>query len=281
MGKPVFLSDNVFSTRIYGTHVTVSAEEEATNFPASRVGNGRRSANDYWTPTTANSNTWIQSVTDRVRAVNCLVVDESNLKGETVQLFVSSDAQTTQDTVLNLTIPTLSTSGMSLESGVGALTEDNRTWAILFDTRMGTSFRFDIDAMGAGNVPTVSGIWLGLAHEVPEDFDMPWSEDMDRLNVIRTASEAGWLGLGNATPQRVGQLGIRIRDTFRYDIHRLHYRSLYGAGVPSWVWFDRDQGERGMCIVRPDGQWGFGYDREWALRRKAVIPYQEHQPKVL
>lgn len=281
MGKPVFLADNVFSDRIYGTQITVSAQEDNPEYPVSRIVNGRRSPNDYYTPLTANVDRYVQSDSLRARAVNCLVVDESNLKGEAVQLTISSDSQTTQDTAVDVTIPTLATMGMSLESSIGAVTEDNRTWAIMFPLRIGTSFRFNASAMGAGLFPTIGNLWLGLAHDVPRAFDLPSSEDMDRLNALRTASEAGWLGMGNATPQRLGQFEIRIEDMWRYDIHRLHYRSLYGVGVPSWVWFDRDQAERGMCVVRPDAQYGFGYEPRWKLRRRATIPYEEHAPMVL
>lgn len=281
MGKPVFLADNLFSTRIYPAHL-LTAEEEAAGFPVERLANGRRSANDYWTPTTANSQTWAQSQTDRARASNCCVIDASNLpeNGATVRLKISSDAMTTFSTPFDLTLPQFASMGSSLDGGLGSLTEDARTWAILFDLQVGTYFRLEVDAMGAGLLPTIGGLWVGLAHDVPRDFDMPWSEDMDRLNVLRTASEAGWLGLGNAVPQRVGQFGLRVDDAFRYDAHRLHYRSLYGMGMPSWVWFDRDQAERGMCILRPDGQFGFSYEQGWALRRRVTIPYQEHQPAV-
>lgn len=282
MGNPVFLADNVFSTHIYSGH-TLTAEEEADGFPVERLANGRRSTNDYWTPTTANSDTWVQSQADRARCVTCCVIDASNLpeNGATVRLKVSSDAMTTFSTPFDLTLPQFAAVGGSLESGLGALTEDLRTWAILFPPEVGTYFRLEVDAMGAGLLPTIGGLWVGLAHDVPRDFDMPWSEDVDQLTVVRTASDANWLGLGTATPQRVGQFGLRIDDEFRYDVHRLHYRSLYGMGVASWVWFDRDQAERGMAILRPDGAFGFAYEEDWALRRRATIPYQEHQPTVL
>ena len=70
----LLLSENFFNPIQYPSHV-IAANEAAAGHEAFRVGNGRRSVLDYWTPTTANAEAWNKVTCDRVRAANCVVID--------------------------------------------------------------------------------------------------------------------------------------------------------------------------------------------------------------
>src|SRR5574342_1254301 len=108
MGRPAILADDLVNTRLYPNHV-LDAEEEPAGFEAFRCQNGRRSELDYAAAATANSDWWLRSVFDRVRAFDYMAIDwNTNLLGRAIKLqctFDATDFLGTYVTPLNLTLP--------------------------------------------------------------------------------------------------------------------------------------------------------------------------------
>lgn len=95
------LSENFYNLRQFPNHTLSTKEGGSTPTPANgqsgyevhRVANARRHSRDYYTPTAANSNADLDVTCDRVRAADMLVLDRnSNLAGETVRLWASSES---------------------------------------------------------------------------------------------------------------------------------------------------------------------------------------------
>src|SRR5574342_985447 len=92
MGRPVLLADDLFNTRLYTGHV-VTANEEPAGYEAYRAQDGRRSELDYAAAATANSDWWLRSVCDRVRAFDYMAIDwNTNLLGRAIKLQCTFDA---------------------------------------------------------------------------------------------------------------------------------------------------------------------------------------------
>ena len=273
MSRPVFLSENLFNERQFPDH-TIDAEEEPTGYEAWRVATGRRSGIHWWEPTTANSDTYIDVTCDRVRAADLLVIDRGhNLANYDFEIRGSQDDFTTYETVLDTTIPAVSTPG-TLDDGV--LTEEG-VYIRRVDLRGYKYWRPFIPAMGAGLKPKIVGLYLGLSYS-PEHLDMPLGVDADTMIVAETQSEAGWLGRGSVTQRREDTINLRLSNFTEYDQARYHIQGLYGAGFPMWYIPDDEQADQAMCIVRPaGGSLGF-YRRTDYGYAQASFAYLEHEP---
>jgi hypothetical protein len=272
--NPVFLVDNLLNAESQYRGHTVAGEEEPVGNEAWRVADGRRSRGDYWTPTTANSDTYVEVDCDRVRGADTLVLD-ANLAGYDIELRGSCDDWTTYESVLDLTIPSVSAPG-ALDSALGVLTEDG-VWAIAFDLRAYAYWRIFVDAMGAGLKPQIYGAWLGKSYQ-PDYFNLPWAEEPDELLFGEVVSEAGWRGTTKATQRRGGQITLQLSDYAEYELARFHLQSLYGSGQPMWIFFDDQQADRGVLAERPQGDLGFRFGPDWAYRQ-AQINWVEREPR--
>jgi len=274
VGSAVFLVENFFNVHQFPDHV-IDAAEEPTGTEAWRVGTGRRDTeSNKWTPTTANSSTYLDVECNRVRSADMLVMDGHNLAGYDFELHGSNDDHTTHESILDLTIPAVSAPGR-LEDGV--LTEEG-AYVRRVDLPRGYKYwRPYFPAMGADLKPIVTGLWLGLSYST-DDLVRPADVDMTELHAAETMSEHGWLGRGHATRSRVGTFNIDLWGFMKYDLARYHLSTLFGKGYPMWFVPDSDQADRAFCVVRPGGsRVGFQLGQRWSYE-SAQIPYIEHQP---
>jgi hypothetical protein len=273
MGTPHVAVENVFSITQFPNHV-VAAEEAATGAEAFRVANGRRSAQDYWTPTTTNSDTWLKVTCDQIRGATFVALDRGhNLGGYTVRIDVSNDDFTTYETAFTGVLPAASVPG-SVDDALGVRTEEG-AWLKRFDLRAGKYWRLFVPAMGASLKPQVVGLWVGMALDLAY-LDQPFQDDQDELIAAIETSAAGWDGVGRVVQRRAHELRIAITGYADYDLVRYHLQGHYGARRPMWLIHDVDQSDRALLVVRPPGTLGFGFEPGWGWRR-GTVRYVEHE----
>jgi len=275
--RPVFLVENFYSTLQFPAHV-VSAEEEATDNEAFRVSTGRRSGRDKWSPTTLNSDTYIDTACDRVRAADCIVLDRGhNLGGYDVELRGSNQAAfTTYETILDITLPTASAPG-HIDDALGVRTEEG-AWLKRFAPRPYQYWRTFVPAMGASLKPEIVGLWLGLSYS-PQYLDMPWNEDGTELVVRQTGNEVGWVGRGVANKVRTGAISLSLSSYQEYEAKaRYHLQGLYADGFPMWIIFDEEQADRAVLADMPAGSLRLEYTPGAHGYRTGQVGWREREP---
>jgi len=280
MGLPRFLVENFFNLDMFPGH-TVSAEEEATDHEARVVGAVRRHPRNFWTPTTANSDTWLQAACDRVRCADMIVGDRvHNLSGETVSLEVSSDGFTTSTEVFSLTFPTYVFRGSRLDQLPGVLTEEG-AWCYKFPFHHGKQWRFNVGAMGAGEKPQVGGLYLGKSWQSMRHPQMPSDDEPQRLAFEQKVSPALWSGSNRKARRRESgstPMVIPLASDLEHDQVRYHFKSLYWAGRHMWIVFDDEVAERAVLAEAPPGVHGAPWQDPY-LHRVLTVHWNEYNPK--
>jgi hypothetical protein len=263
--------DNLFdSVEQYPAH-TVTAEEEPAGLEASRFAAGRR--DQHASATTANSDWWIKSAFDRVRAFDFVCLWDHNLLGETVRIEASDDDFTTTQAIFDGVLPTTPGTG-DVDDALGVLCEDGLMWLKRFPTRTAVAVRIYSVAMGAGLKPLVNGL-LGLS--VSFDRDMGELVDANDLLATTERNEAGYVGMGRRTVFPSGAVPIHHATLDAYEQFRYHLKR-YGASAPAVLIFDEAQAEQALMVQRPDQRLGFRRDRSYFYPFGA-LPYQVHEPR--
>lgn len=275
MPTSLLLVDNLFSLSQYPDHL-ITATEEAADHEAYHVGNGRRSALDYWIPNTANTDMKVQAAFGRVRAFNCLIIDRGhNLAGKTVNgSYWSSASSVGAPTYMGSTIPIAS--GPGSPDDVNGVTTEEGVFIKRFNMVAASNASVDVPAGGASFKPQIVGIYLGLCWTPPTP-DFPWSEDEQDLISVDVQSDTGWIGSPRINNRRQGTLMLRLRDTDNYDQARLT-KGLYDQRNPMWIAYDDQEAQKIVCAIRPQGSTGWRLDRDWTNKRRAEIPWIEHEP---
>lgn len=276
IGMPVFLVENLFSDVQFSNH-TISAEEEPSNNEAFRVATGRRSAQNMWTSSTANSDTWIKTVCDRVRGADMIAIDRGhNLAGYEILLQGSNDSFTTSEDIFDITMPAVTAPG-SIDDTLGVLTEEGAWLRRFSPVRSYESFRLYVPAMGAGLKPQIRGLYVGKSLS-PRPYDFPTYDEPFEPMMEVIESEAGWRGVNALTIRRQGTIGLRMRSVIEYDQARYHLVGHFARNRPMWVVFDQYQADRSILVVQ-NGGFAFGFDGAWLYRRALNIPWVEHEPQ--
>lgn len=280
MGQPLFLVDNLFNGGFPGSQYpnnTITAEEEGTNHEVFHLANGRRSPLDFWTSTTANSDTWAETRCNRVRAADMVVIDAGhNLAGETVQIEGSDDNFTTIDTIHSAIIPSVSSPG-NIDNALGIVTEEG-VWMRRVPLRAHRYYRVFIPAMGADLRPQIIGLWIGLSWE-PGLFWNPLAANRVSISGPETITPQRWRGRALLGTERVVSMTVKLPSLFAYDQARLHIEGLFAANEPMWVIPDQDQADQAFLAVPPLGRIGFNFgdSSDWGYLQM-VIEAIEHEP---
>ena len=264
--------DNLFdAVEQYPAH-TVTAEEEPAGLEASRFAAGRR--DQHASATTANSDWWIKSVFDRVRALDFVCLWDHNLLGETVRIECSDDDFVSPAQIIfDATLPTTPGVG-DVDDALGVVCEDGLMWCKRFPFRIAHAVRIYSVAMGAGLKPLVNGL-VGLS--VSFDRDLGELVDANDLLATRERNEAGYVGMGRRTVLPSGAVPIHLPTLFAYEEFRSHLKR-YGGASPAVLIFDEAQAEQALMVHRPDQRLGFRRDRSYFYPFGA-IPYEVHEPK--
>ena len=276
MNTPRWCADNLFNDFIYPSH-TLTANEEATEAEAWHVANGRRSDDDYWTPTTANNDAWVEVACDRVRAADFIAIDRGhNLAGKTVKLECSDDDFTTTEEVFSITFPSSYAPGSTLSSASGARTEEG-AWVKSFDLRAAKYWRLYIGA-AASIPPRVVGLWLGKAWSPGEYMERPWDDGPVDVRYAATETPHAWVGAGVVSNRRSGDVTVRLDNFFAEDVAR-RFLHDYGRRRTAWYVPNPDQAERSFLVtVPPSGRLALPYDTGWGYRQ-ARFGFIEHEPE--
>lgn len=276
MGKGVFAVESVYSTVQFPGHV-ITANEEAGGHHAARVGRGVRSSQNYWAPTTANAEAWIQATFDRLRAFDFIAIDRHNLGGHTVKLRVSSDGFSTYEEIFSAVVPS-STSGGAESLAYGAVTFDG-AYLRRFDVRAGTAVRLVVSAMGADLRPRIPGLYVGLSWQPSSFFDRPLAPNAGETLVQPFETPHGWMGSGQTNRRRSGELTLRLGDFFEYDLAAYHIEGHFARNRPMWVIHDDEQAQESwLAVPRPGSRIGFAYERDWAYPKAVSLQLIEHEP---
>ncbi len=286
MGAPLLLADNLLAATQYGSNVLV--DQSGTTGPVGnevwRVGDGRRSAFDFWQPGVTNADAFLLltcmglpagSTTPTVmpRGANCLIVDRGhNLGGFAVKLLGSND-NVSFATVVSAFVPTV---GGVIGGANGVLTEEG-AWLVTFPSQGYAYWKFDVPAMGVGLQPAIVGLWLGMAYQ-PVALYRPFMEHPTDFRAQETVSPLGWRGRGPRAFNRSGALNVRMNDFFEYvQLARFTLDELFGAGVPMWVVQDQDRATEAFLALRPIGTQGFVQPQNWATPI-GTLNVLEHEP---
>lgn len=278
MGTALLLVDNLFSVAQYPDH-TLTAEEEASGFEVEKVQNGRRRADDHWEPTTANSASWIKVQCDRPRAANCLIFDRGhNWDGLTASVEISGDDSTYQTALSSVTVPANPAPGRP-DTPDGVHTMEG-AWIKTFDLDAALYWRIALGAGGAGVVPQLVGVWLGLALEV-DYLDLPSSPNRSSVVVDAQVNQAGWAGSHPTGRPRGGTVDFKVQHFGALGWLRLHLEENFGQpGRPMWIVHDQDAAHLAVLGVRRGDPFGIEQTQQW-VRGMVSIPWREHDPRLL
>jgi hypothetical protein len=279
MGSPAFLVKNYYSDLQYTGH-TIAANEEASDHEAWRVADGRRSAQDYWTPTTANAAAWNKVDCAVSRAGDMVALDRGhNLGGKTIKLQKSTD-DFSGDTVdvFTATIPTTVSDDTALTATNGALTPEG-AWVKAFTSTSSRYWRLLVNAMGAGEKPQVVGWFLGEMW-TPDYLRMPMPDEDYRLVYGETViPSTGWRGRTKPVQQRLGEVNARLADASAYQTSAEHIRDRFFAGYPMWIVYDDAAAERTVLADWTGQQEGFRFALGW-YPRQGRFSWTERAAKV-
>lgn len=272
-----YLSDNLFDPTIYQDHV-LSAEEEASGNEVERISDGRRSARDRWEPTTANSSTYVEVACDVTRSADLLVIDrEHNLSGVGIELLGSDDDFGTAGTsVFDVTVPSTVTEPDALSGGPVRTLEG--AVLISFTSASYESWRLVIDAMGAGLVPKISGLWLGTSF-VPSTGPLlaGYDDEAGDLSIPSVVTDSLWAGSGRIARQKTPSLSHRLADETEWNTIR-PWVELYHQGHLMWVIQDEARAERSILSRHPGGSYSVPFAGN-RVGRELVLSLREYQPR--
>lgn len=274
------LSENFFDVTMFPSH-TLTAEEETEGKGVERVGSARRQARDHWTPTTANSETYVQAACDRVRAADTLILDRGhNLGGKTIELrgsFQSSFA--TYTSVFSVTVPTQVFAGQQLTNKQPVRTEEGAV-VVPFALQAYPYWRLVISAMGSGLKPQVVGLWLGASFAPAKEPLKPWDDEGRQLVFSETLSPSLWAASERKAQRKSNEgtpMMVRLADEQEYTKARYHVGSLVWRGHVVWYIPDTDQAERAWLGTAPAGTYGMPFGDRNA--RDLVLTLVEHEPR--
>lgn len=280
MAGPRFLCENFFNRDQFTGH-TLTAEEETAGNEAWRVGTGRRvggSIRNYWTPTTANSDTWIECKCDRARAFDTLIIDrQHNLDGKTVKLEISDDNFTTTTEVLSVTMPSNVYANSRMSDTPGVKTTEG-AWVISFPFHVSLYQRVFISAMGAGLKPQIPGLYLGQGFSPTHRPPRPWDDEPTNLVYDQIVSDVLWTASSRKAKRRQASVTMKMDSDAEADRARYHFRSLYQAGDLMWYVPDTDNAERAWLAVSPPSVDSQAFTTDYA-RRVVSVAMVELDPK--
>jgi len=279
MGRTVILVENLLNLRQFPNH-TLVANEEATDHEASKVTTGRRSANrNYWSPTTANSQATVTCTFDRVRVFDMCAVDRGhNLEGKQTLLLGSLDAFATSTTIYDITLPAIVQPSIHLDETPGVKTEEG-AWLYRFPPHAAKEVRFQIPAMGAGLVPKIVGLYLGLSFRPEHPQQQRFSFGATELSYDEEVSATGWLAASDVANRDRGEMLFWFADRTEAEQARYHLRSLFMKRKPGWLVHDDELATRSHLAVAPPGVLDIHSGRDWS-EPQAVVPWVEHEPKL-
>ncbi len=278
MGRPRFLSDNLFNPRTYPLH-TLDASTTATNKNVLELGSGRRDrALTGWFASSLNTTAYVECACNRPRAFDLLWIDyDHNLDGESLSVILSDDDFTTTETIGPYTVP--SSPSMNAELATGGIVRcDDGSLLWYLGLQVAHDVRVQVAAMGAGLRPEIAGMMLGLSFQPAHQAEKP--HDYARPTVVRgdiRTPHAQAVG-SEFGSYRQGNIALKMDSFEEAEVAHYSLQDLYvGAGRGMVVVHDDERAERAVFTFAPDGTAGFETSGNWSYPR-IDIPLAESEP---
>lgn len=278
MGFPAFLVLNYLNIRQFPGHV-IDAEENSSS--VGKVANGRRSSINFWTPATANSETWIRvdAGSGNTLAPTAFGLDRGhNLAGESIFWESSDSPDSGYSTLSNPTIPTTAGVDGDLDATNGILTDEGAWLKRISAPTARRYLRLRIPAMGTDLKPVIVGAWFGIWWEPGYIFDPLTDEDIELLSSVQETSK-GWSGTTREVQRRLGELVFKLPSAAAYAGAATHIRDQFLAGRLMWIVHNDEKTERAVLAKFWPGRAGFRFAPGWG-NRQSVVPWREYEPKV-
>lgn len=278
----LFCADNLFADTQYSQQLA-TGDEEPSGYEAWRVGVGRRYIGNRWQASTANADhtlslsckTTIAGAAQAVpRGANFLAIDRaSNHLGHRFQLLGSDDAFATSRVVFDITLPTVP--GGQASGALGCVTDEG-AWFKTFPADVHNDWRLVSKAMGAGAVPQLTGVYLGMSWQ-PTTYPLVYPLEGEALDIQMTEDKApsGWTGRSRPALPRKGVAHFKPGDQNDYDHFRYQALGLYAHGQPAWICEQSaDRPWRAMLVRCPSGLLGWPRALDWPFHTMDM-PYEE------
>ena len=277
MSRPLFAPENFFNRVQFPLH-TVSATEEPTGNEAFRVGTGRRSALNFATSTSANALWSLKVACNKLRAADFIAIDRGfNLTSWELQ--GSNDDFTTYETILSVTMPTVTVAPSNLNTAPGVLTEEG-AWLRRFPTRVYRYWRIYVPAMGTGLRPQITGAYLGLSWE-PEFLQaLPFTYGARNLIYTESESDTAWVGSSRPAQRYETDIVLKMESWDEYDLARRHIEQGTWRKRHTWYVPNQARAERSWLGVAPPGKYRFEKAKGWGFP-VARFPLVEYEPKLI
>ena len=281
MGRPVFLSENVWNRLIFPDH-TLSASETETGTDIANIGTGRRQRQlSRWSSTSLNTLAWVRSTFDRVRVMNLLFIDRGhNLDGHDVGVRFSFDGFTTWREVGPYAIPSQVFPYSRLSDGRPIRTEEGAiVW--LLGEHAGTAARLNIPAMGANLKPELVNVMLGMWFRPEHAQVKPFDYGKRELTYKEIVSPQAQAGAGEIGSRIVGEIGLKLSGPDEYTLVRYHLEQLAFKRKPMVLMHDDEEAEKTSVVYVPPGRHGFAIEPgDWS-HMQGKFPYQENEPVIV
>lgn len=281
MALPRFLVENFMNPIAFDDH-TITASSEEAGHEAFRVGAGRRSRLNFWTPTSTNAEGWVGVRCDQPRQADMIAIDrKNNLAGHQIKVQASDDNFSTVQTLVDTTIPSNKSTFQALDSSFGALTEEG-AWVHQFSATTANDWRLLIPAMGSGLKPEVGGLYIGKSFEPRYLIALPFGWGDRRLSFDEVQSNTAWVGAFNTAQRIERDFQLKLKSDDEYDRARYHIEEQFLKRRPMWIVFDQDRAERTWLGVPPQGRQGFEKPSggQWGFQQ-ITLQAVEHEPELI
>lgn len=280
MSRPVILADNLFSLRSYPDH-TLAASSTATGKSVEYLAAGRRIRDlTGWFASTLNSDAYVESTFDELRAFNLLFVDrDHNLAGETLSVAISDDGFTTETSLGSTTVPSVPTPMRDLFDGEIVYTNEGALlwWFGLYSS---WAVRVEVAAMGAGLRPEIAGLSVGRAYVPTHAAQKPY--DWGRYTLTHAMSR------GALAQDSSGELGryrsqiLRLRMATWGEFAEATYpiEEQYLRRRPTVILPDSSRAEEAVYAKAPPGEGGFSIP-ESGYYPELSLAWEETEPELL
>lgn len=180
--------------------------------------------------------------------------------GGATRATLGPNVTATWDINFDLTIPTGASGTLSATTG---LVTEETAWAKRYTSISARYSRLRIPAMGAGLVPNVAGLHLGLSFQLGGPVESGVAPRMNRTFFSEAQSQAGRVGRSRTFVRREGTLVIPADTQAEYtDTLEPQLEQLYrDQSAVAWILIDTTrQPQTFFQIINPaDAFWGFSY----------------------
>jgi hypothetical protein len=248
--KPLILSDNFFDDAVlHRDHIVSTTGTEVAGSELFNISDNLRDVTRF-TVSETDAQVLVKVDCGSAKSADCLIVDRGhNLSGKEVNLYsyVGAFEPGTNIELVNATVPSVP-GGLPSDPN-GCLTPDGVWWKT-FSADTKQSWLMEVQAMGAGLAPILTGLYLGKSYRFPEYLDGPAAYDY-RIKQVVQKNETSRRGVrvkrGIINYAEV-DLSLKL-DGSDFDAFNAQVRPLFFSNHPWWFCLD-DSDATGAGLMR-------------------------------